>query len=52
LKSLFDVCSLTVTDWRHIVFKRGNTYPNNDFDRDPPINGYSVEYEVIIEKAR
>lgn len=52
LKSLFDDCSLTVTDWRHITFSRGNTYPNNDFSQDPPVHGYSVEYEVMIEKTK
>ena len=52
LKSLFDNCSLTVTGWRHITFSRQNTYPNNDFTESPPVHGYSVEYDVLIEKTK
>jgi hypothetical protein len=52
LKSLFDECSLTVTNWRHIQFSRANVYPNNDFDEVPPVHGYSVEYNVLIEKTK
>ena len=52
LKTMFDNCSLTVTDWRHLQFQRSLTLPNNDFLQDPPIHGYSVEYEVLLEKAR
>ena len=52
LKAMFDDCSLTVTGWRHLSFKRGNVYPNNDFSQDPPIIGYSVEYDVLLEKER
>ncbi len=51
-KSLFDNCSLTVTDWRHIKFQRALTIPNNDFTQSPPIQGYSIQYDVLIEKAR
>ena len=52
IKSLFDNCNLTVTDWRHIGFQRKLTVPNNDFTQVPPIQGYSVQYNIILEKAR
>lgn len=51
-KSLFDNCNLTVTDWRHIGFQRSLVLPNNDFAQSPPIQGYSIQYDVLIEKAR
>lgn len=52
LKTMFDNCSLTVTDWRHLQFKRSLVMPNNDFSQVPPIHGYSIEYEVLLEKER
>ena len=52
LKTMFDDCNLTVTDWRHIYFQRNFTAQNNDFSQAPPIHGYSVEYNVLLEKAR
>ena len=52
LKTMFDNCSLTVTGWRHLQFQRGNIYPNGDYEQSPPIQGYSVEYNVLLEKAR
>ena len=52
LKTMFDNCSLTVTGWRHLQFQRGNIYPNNDLTQVPPIQGYSVEYDVLLEKSR
>jgi len=52
LKTMFDDCSLTVTGWRHLQFQRGSVYPNNDFDQVPPVVGYSVDYDVLIEKTR
>ena len=52
LKTMFDDCSLAVTGWRHLQFQRGNVYPNNDFSQIPPVQGYSVEYNVLLEKAR
>ena len=52
LKTMFDNCNLTVTDWRHIRFQRSLVMPNNDFSQVPPIIGYSIEYEVLLEKAR
>jgi len=52
LKTMFDNCSLTVTDWRHLQFQRHLVIPNNNFTQVPPIHGYSVEYDVLLEKAR
>jgi len=52
LKTMFDDCSLTVTGWRHLEFSRGQTYQNNDFTQEPYIHGYSVEYNVLLEKER
>ena len=52
LKTMFDNCSLTVTDWRHIKFQRDFVIPNNDFSQDPPIQGYSVQYNVLLERER
>ena len=52
LRSLFDDCSLTVTNWRHLYMQRGNTYPNNDYAQVPPIHGFSIEYDILIEKAK
>ena len=52
LKTMFDNCSLTVTGWRHLQFQRSLTLPNNDFEQVHPVPGYSVEYDVLLEKAR
>ena len=52
LKTMFDDCNLTVTDWRHIYFQRNLVIPNNNFEQVPPIHGYSVEYDVLLEKTR
>ena len=52
LKTMFDDCSLTVTGWNHIEFSRNLIYPNSDYDQVPPIHGYSVEYDVMIEKIK
>lgn len=52
LKAMFDNCSLTVTGWRHLQFQRGQIYPNGDYAQVPPIHGYSVEYNVLLEKER
>jgi len=51
-KTMFDNCSLTVTGWHHLKFQRNLVMPNNDFSEDPPIHGYSVEYDVLLEKER
>lgn len=52
LKGLYDDCVLTVTGWRHLSMKRDFTVSNNDFSQVPPIMGYSVQYEIELEKAR
>jgi len=52
LKTTFDDCSLTVTDWRHITFDRRRTLPNNDLADVPPVFGYSVEYDCLLEKEK
>jgi len=52
LETMFNNCSLTVTGWRHLQFKQGLVFKNNDFTQTPPIQGYSVEYEVLLEKSR
>ena len=52
LKTMFDDCSLTVTGWNHLRFARDSIIPNNDFSQVPPINGYSIDYDVLLEKQR
>ena len=52
LKTMFDNCSLTVTGWRHLQFKRSMVHPNSDFTQVPPIQGYSIDYDVLLEKER
>ena len=52
LKTMFDDCSLNVTGWRHLEFSRVGVTPNNDFSTEPAIQGYSVEYDVLLEKER
>ena len=52
LKTMFDDCTLTVTGWNHIEFSRNLTYPIGDYDQVPSVHGYSVEYDVMIEKKR
>ena len=52
LKTMFDNCSLTVTGWNHLQFLRDRVIPNNDFSQVPPLQGYSVEYNVLLEKQR
>lgn len=52
LKTMFDNCSLTVTGWRHLQFQRDQVTPNNDTEQVPPIMGYSVDYNVLLEKER
>jgi len=52
LKTMFDYCHLTVTGWSHLDFRRTATLPNNDFTQVPPIIGYSVMYDVLLEKKR
>lgn len=52
LKSRFDDCALTVSGWRHIYMVREFVAPNNDLTEVPPIMGYSVQYEIMLEKAK
>ena len=52
LKSMFDDAALTVSGWRHLEMERTSVLPNNDFDQVPPINGYSILYDVMLEKQR
>lgn len=52
LKTMFDNCSLTVTNWRHLGFQRQWVVPNDDYSQDTPIMGYAVQYSVLLEKGR
>ena len=52
LKTMFDNVSLTVTGWRHLQFQRDSVTPNNDFKQVPPVQGYSIDYNVLLEKLR
>lgn len=50
LKEMFDNATLTVTGWNALDFKRQRVLSNDDFSQVPPINGYSVMYDVLIER--
>ena len=52
LKTMFDYCHLNVLGWSHLDFRRESVNPNNDFTQVPPIHGYSVMYDVLLEKKR
>lgn len=52
LTTLYDDAALTVTGWGSLRMLREAVGSVNDEDRDPPIYGYHVEYEVLLEKAR
>ena len=52
LKTVFDNCVLSVSGWRHLQFKRDMINPNNDFSQVPPVVGYSIDYDVLLEKAK
>ena len=52
LMTMFDNCSLTVTGWKHLQFQRSLVMPNNDFSQEPPIHGFSIEYDVLLERQR
>lgn len=52
LKTMFDNADLTVTGWRALQFQRDSVTPNNDFGQVPPVQGYSVGYDVLLEKRR
>jgi len=49
---MFDDCTLTITGYRHLYMIRDWTIPNNDLTEVPPIMGYSVQYDVEIERAK
>jgi len=52
LKTMFDFCALNVSGWSHLNFQRTMTLANNDFTQVPPIQGYSVMYDVLLERTR
>ena len=52
LKTMFDDATLTVSGWRHLEIMRTSVLPNNDFDQVPPIQGYSILYDILLEKQR
>ena len=52
LKTMFDDAALTVTGWRHLEILRTSVLPNNDTEQVPPIFGYSVLYDITLEKLR
>lgn len=53
LKSMFDGAPLNVAGWNLLSWTRTNTAtPKNDFTQVPPIQGYYVEYEALLEKQR
>ena len=52
LLSLYDYCDLTVTGYRHLSMERGFVWPNNDVTVDPPIHGYTIQYQLLLQKAR
>ncbi|MFH2075420.1 MAG: DUF3168 domain-containing protein [Pseudomonadota bacterium] len=52
LESLYDDCSMTVTGWRFLSMVREFVMSNNDISQVPPIMGYSVQYEIQLEKAK
>lgn len=56
LKTVYDNCDLTVTGWRSLYMVREFVVPNNDLKEDSPdsipIMGYSIQYEIQLEKVR
>jgi len=52
LKTMFDDAALTVVGWNHIEIMRTSVLPNNDFDQVPSIQGYTVLYDLLLEKQR
>jgi len=52
LLDLYDDCNLTVTGWRALQCVRDFVGGLDDIDRDPPIYGWHVEYEMLLEKTR
>jgi len=52
LKDMFDHAQLSVSGWRHIEILRTSVLPNNDFEQVPPVQGYTILYDVLLEKQR
>ena len=52
LKTMFDDARLNVTGWRFLNCQRTNVFENDDLSQEPPIYGYSVEYNILLEKRR
>ena len=53
LKDMFDNAQLSVSGWNVISWTRQNpARPKNDFKQVTPIQGYYVEYDIILEKQR
>lgn len=52
LKEMFDYAPLNVEGWSNLDFRRTMVLPNNDFLQVPPIQGYSIMYDVLLEKKR
>lgn len=50
LTDRYDNCSLTVTNYGHLSFERTMIWPSNDYDRQPMIHGYAVEYRASFER--
>ncbi len=52
LKTVLDNCKLTVSGWNALKFQRDFVIPFNDLEQTPPIHGYSVQYNCLLEKGR
>lgn len=52
LKAMYDNCELSVSGWRFLKLQRNFVMPNNDFGKVPPVHGYSIEYDALIERTR
>lgn len=49
LKTLYDDCSLTVAGYTHYFMQREQVISLLETDIDPPIQGYMVEYRILLE---
>ncbi|MCP4568381.1 MAG: hypothetical protein GY841_12460 [FCB group bacterium] len=52
LKTVYDDAALTVTGYRALKMTRDFVFSNNDTTTDPPVFGYSVQYTILLEKAK
>lgn len=52
MKTLYDDCTLIVTGYRFLKMTRDWVIPNNDLIAVRPVMGYSVQYDIWLEKAR